>query len=476
MFRKLVIIIVVIGLVWSSVVYVPKANATAVWTFITSVNTAISAGANTAMTVKEYILDVIARTIARNLLNNAIAGIINTIQTSGRDGGPAFVQNWRNFQTDAQYRGENVFRSILASTPLCNYVSTGIKKVFGANQVVPLAGQNLRVNNFDPFPLRAACTMPSNFNLTDYQQDFAGNGGWNAWSRMLEPQNNYYGLLFGSLDETSRQRALEESGDILETQGHGYTSVRDSCAGQGSDAKCVFLGKVFTPGDLLGKSAASTIDNDLGWLVSSDELSEVIIAVVSAITNRMINLATSNPSNDYKNAPKADTSSSDGYLACVNSCQAGRDVSCQTNCAKAWGYNPPEASCSGADCITGEEGVPPPTDADTKHGNHAGEVAMAKDELISEGMTFSQSSPECPDRFAITKRAVQKIGGGAGFLDKPGGNNCEGFAVDIIAFPDGYIYDVLNGTTPDGNGPMWGASGCGPVGGDGTCSDRYRAP
>lgn len=123
-----------------------------------------------------------------------------------------------------------------------------------------------------------------------------------------------------------------------------------------------------------------------------------------------------------------------------------------------------------------EQGTLPPADADTKHGNHAAEVQAAKDELIAEGRQYPDpnASNECY-RFEIVERAVPKIGNGAGFLDKPGGNNCKGFAVDIIAFSDGYIYDVLGGGG-DGSVPVWNPTGCGPVGGDGTCPERYRAP
>ncbi len=348
-FKKLIVITTIIGFAWGLAVNAPKINAGAavVNDPINAAFNATTAGSATSLTVKEYVLDAIARTIARSLLNIAVSGIINKIQTGGRDGGPAFVQNWSNFQTNAQYRGENVFRSILASTNLCSYTSGSIKELFAANTVVPSQGQNLRTGNFDSFALRSNCTMPSNFSMTNYQNDFSGNGGWNAWSRMLEPQNNYYGLLFGSLDESARQRSLAQSSDVYEAMaGSGYTSVRNSCTGKGPNAQCVFMGQIFTPGDLLGKSAASTIDNDLGWLVSSDELSEVIIAIGSAITNRIINLATSNPSNDYATAPKTDTSSSDKYLACVNSCPAADNITCQTNCARAWGYNVPQASSS----------------------------------------------------------------------------------------------------------------------------------
>ena len=287
----------------------------------------------TAYITKEFGLDLVARGIARNLLNELASGLIEKIQGGGRNGGPAFVQNWRNFQTDAQYRGENVFRSLLAGTKLCNYFSGDLKGLFGANQKINAPGQNLRVGNFDPFTLRANCTLPNNFNLTNYQNDFAGNGGWDAWSRLLEPQNNYYGTLFSSLDEANKQRALEESGDINEAlAGSGYTSVRDSCVGEGAGAKCTFLGKVFTPGDLLGKTAASTIDADLQWLVSSDELSEVLINIVQASINRLSNLALTQVRRLYTDAPGSNDSKTDAFNQCSSGC--GGDAQCLLQCSQ----------------------------------------------------------------------------------------------------------------------------------------------
>ncbi len=412
MFKRWTVTIVILGLLVIPLLTVRATDGGGAW------------AQATAYMTKEFGLDLAARAIARNLLNNLVSGLVSKIQTGGEDGGPAFVQNWRNFQTDSQYRGENVFRSILGATSLCGYVDKDVKGLFGATspssspqtpggssgpnqgssnrgglipvygtgciysyndpgsadrkcstgnvctrsatrpgtcattkdvcqysndcagynsgdarnfcagtclpelnlnspvvrQAIP-AGQNTRVGNFDPFALRSACTMPSNFNTTDYQKDFSGNGGWNAWSRMLEPQNNYYGLLFGSLDEAGRQRALEQSGDASEAQaGSGYTSIKDSCVGSGANAKCTFLGMTKTPGDLLGKTAAATIDSDLQWLTSSDELSEVIISIINASINRLVNLATSKTANDYNNAPPVIESAANNYTQCMNAC------------------------------------------------------------------------------------------------------------------------------------------------------------
>ena len=253
--------------------------------------------------VKEFTLDPAARLIARTVFQNLSQSLVSQIQGKGRDGGPAFVTNWRNFETDAQYRGEDIFRVILASSKLCGYIDDEIKNIFGAKTKIPLAGINTRVGSLESFGSRVNCTLPQGFDLAKYQKDFKGNGGWQVFSRLSEPQNNYYGVLLESLNELGKQSALEVSADLNEALANdGFLSARkgragnDSCQGRGANAKCVVLGNVVTPGKLLGETVANTIDQDLNWLVSSDEISEVMIAVVNATISRLANLAESTAS------------------------------------------------------------------------------------------------------------------------------------------------------------------------------------
>jgi hypothetical protein len=57
--------------------------------------------------------------------------------------------------------------------------------------------------------------------------------------------------------------------------------------------------------------------------------------------------------------------------------------------------------------------------------------------------------------FQIVKRVAWELRGeGAGLLAKPGGNNCEGFAVDIVCWADGRWVDCLISSGVD-NGPAW---------------------
>ncbi len=89
------------------------------------------------------------------------------------------------------------------------------------------------------------------------------------------------------------------------------------------------------------------------------------------------------------------------------------------------------------------------------HPDRTEVVAQAKADLEAAGTDVS--SP-C-GAWAITNLAASRMRAeGAGLLDKPFGNNCQGFAVDIIAYPDGQIYDVLIRAETD-NLPAWQDAG-----------------
>jgi len=78
-------------------------------------------------------------------------------------------------------------------------------------------------------------------------------------------------------------------------------------------------------------------------------------------------------------------------------------------------------------------------------------VVAVKTMLLREGHDLSGPC----GAFAITKHvawALKKTG--AGLLSKPGGNNCEGYATDVIVYPDGQLVDIL-GDGGGANTPQW---------------------
>lgn len=76
------------------------------------------------------------------------------------------------------------------------------------------------------------------------------------------------------------------------------------------------------------------------------------------------------------------------------------------------------------------------------------QVVAAKQQLIAENVSIVGVE----GAWNITNRAAALCA--AGLLEKASGNNFNGYAVDIVCFPDGHIWDVL----VDGGGanePSW---------------------
>lgn len=91
------------------------------------------------------------------------------------------------------------------------------------------------------------------------------------------------------------------------------------------------------------------------------------------------------------------------------------------------------------------------------HPNHFALIDQAKTELVALGEDLTGPC----GAIKIIQRAmpwIQASDPTAGFLDKPTGNNCNGFAVDIVCYTDGIIYDVLQ-DAGGANTPQWNFAG-----------------
>ena len=252
--------------------------------------------------LKEYVLDLIARIITRILLSVVSNGITRTILTSGRDCipgqlCPAFVRDWGDFLRTAQYRGEDILRATVAnvtqgaSATACPYLRDRLAVSFGAqNRLIPgFNPNNYRLESLEPFKLLTQCTLSPGLNVGAFQNSFS-QGGWAAWNQLIQPQNNFFGTYTLGLDELAKQRQFQEYTDLGEAgAGSGYTSKRTGCTGMGANQQCTIYGKIITPGDLFGKSGAATIDRELDWLVSADELEEALVNLAGVVINKLTN-------------------------------------------------------------------------------------------------------------------------------------------------------------------------------------------
>lgn len=249
-----------------------------------------------AWTNKESRMDIITRCVAREILDQMIGNTINVVRNHGRDGGSTFIRNWRNFITGAQYRGENIFRAILSNAAYCPHFGEELKTIFRANTRTALPRQNTRIDNLDPYLLRARCTMPTGWTIENYEADFVAYGGWSAFAELLEPQNNALGSFNMAVQEADEQRSFEETVDLSEATGGGYMGRRgrgatDSCLVMGANAQCLVYKDILTPGSTLQGYVADTFKAELDWITNVDELSEIITSLIQNLLNRVLDLS-----------------------------------------------------------------------------------------------------------------------------------------------------------------------------------------
>lgn len=122
----------------------------------------------------------------------------------------------------------------------------------------------------------------------------------------------------------------------------------------------------------------------------------------------------------------------------------------------------------------GSSGGGTPTPPPESVPNFSGDVAQAKADLIMGGIPTTGSP--C-NNFQIAKLAAWRLSFShpeIGLLAKPSGNNCDGYATDIIVWkpligdPIIYIFDVL-GDAEGAQTPTWNYKG-------GDSPDRYLPP
>ncbi|HVZ11115.1 MAG TPA: hypothetical protein VG941_01715 [Candidatus Paceibacterota bacterium] len=250
------------------------------------------------MTYKDQ---AVARCTARQIMNTIISQTLTIARTRGRDGGPTFVTNWNNFQAQAQYRGENIFRAMLSTSKVCPYFGDDLKKAFGLspNQKISLGAQKTRVDSLTSFASDIGCTMPAGFDPAKFDQDFAGAGGWDAIARLAQPQNNYYGALLLSYNEAAKQRTAAQTADVNQVlANNGYTGISgngksDSCLIKGPAGDCLAYKDIKTPGSNISSSVDATNNAEYDWLANVHQVNEIVANATEVMLNRLFNFSSS---------------------------------------------------------------------------------------------------------------------------------------------------------------------------------------
>ncbi|MDP3954134.1 MAG: hypothetical protein Q8Q06_01805 [bacterium] len=283
--------------------------------------------------LKEFVLDVIARLIARSLLSAINKITVETVGKIGRSGG-AIIKDWVRFQQAGQYRGENLFRNMLAKSDICDYLKNPVFSIFNINPNSALTAGNpgsQRINNIQQFGNRARCnTNLSAADIDTFRNDFS-RGGWDVWGELINPKNNLYGIIGASIEELQQQRNFAENTDTNEgTSGGGFLSNRkdrtlEGCAMFGLTSQCIVWKNIQSTGQNIKDSMSNISGSERDWVTDVDELAEAISAALANVVADMLwNSAASffDPNRNVGEDYPPENLNQDAQQQCVDQCIA----------------------------------------------------------------------------------------------------------------------------------------------------------
>lgn len=194
-----------------------------VQTTITATNSVVSSFATYSLQYKEFVLDTIGYTIAKQILRQITSSIVNWIN-SGFQGSPSFVTNPAGFFTDVadQLTGAFISQSG-ALSQLCSTINLDLRIAL-ALKYRPYSQQRYACTLSTV--IKNAQTSVKNASINGFTAGDFKQGGWPAFvSLTTEPQNNYIGAYILASDDLSYQianKSVQQKDEL--NQGQGFLS------------------------------------------------------------------------------------------------------------------------------------------------------------------------------------------------------------------------------------------------------------
>jgi hypothetical protein len=280
---------------------------------LTSVASNVLAGMSNPLTVKEYVLDGVARVVTQAAVASLVHGVVNWAN-NGFNGSPAFVVNIGVHLGNVS--------DITASGFFTQLTGLSLNSPFQAQISSALQQQYYKSTAGNSFFLLNQCTLgdaSSAVSASGYDFNKGGLSGWFNFS--TQPQNNPYGLYFAAQDELNSRlgSAIQQTKDEI-AQNHGFLSWRGDCNLQGVaaptiDATAPELSQnpdgtynvvsegtvtvkdngtnclsydVVTPGSVIENQLEKSLGSGVDSLISSDEINEIVSALAQGLISNVL--------------------------------------------------------------------------------------------------------------------------------------------------------------------------------------------
>lgn len=230
--------------------------------------------------VKEMVLDPAAWVLVKLLMKGLVASMTKWVD-SGFDGAPLFATDPGKFLAGV---GDNVFGDFIKSAgfgALCSPFRVQVQAALNTKYV------DSKIGSRDPY--NASCRLST---ITgNVQQFFDGDfnqGGWDAWySLTQDPQGNPYSAIFDAQTQASIRLSGESSIELARLDwANGFISFSD-CVRKDANGKCVERGPTKTPGLVIAEKLNLGLGSDIRTLEASDEISELLGALLNQVIGKV---------------------------------------------------------------------------------------------------------------------------------------------------------------------------------------------
>jgi hypothetical protein len=242
----------------------------------------ITAAMTTLEKVKFYVLDPLAWSIAKRILQGVTAQTVNWIN-SGFQGNPAYITDPGRFFLNIADEKASEFLSGTELNQLCTPFRARVRLALVQNYI-----QENRQN------YSCSLSLIRN-NYEQFVNDFR-YGGWDSWLEITQnPANNPYGAYFAAQNEINQRIATAQKNVERELdQGHGFLSYKRCPEGMENPSPangfgdCLTDEETVTPGSVIESQLEKALGSGVDQLNLADSFNEIVSALVTNLFKRVV--------------------------------------------------------------------------------------------------------------------------------------------------------------------------------------------
>jgi len=247
----------------------------------TAASTALSAGFNLQDFTKEFVLDNLAWTIAKQMVNQMTQSLLNWIN-SGFQGDPAFVTDLNSMLLGALDETAGEFISSLGEVGefICSPFQLDVQAALSVNYAQARSGM-------PSGPTAPSCSLSDIGNNMENFLQGAGQGGLDEWLTITSnPQNTPYGAYLAA-EASLNMRLQNAAGQEIElaSWGDGFLSKKICQSIEGTSSEnCT----ISTPGKVISEALTFQLSTGQRTLIEADEINEIIGALINQLVMQAV--------------------------------------------------------------------------------------------------------------------------------------------------------------------------------------------